>query len=388
MSTNEKLRIAFVADTVNGRIGGGVTSAHHVVEKLREDHEVLLVGVDVEGPGRVSGFTIPFTGQREMGFVLAWPNRRRLEHLFQDVDIVHLQFPFLLARSALLAARNLGRPVAAAFHVQPENALFNVGLRGRWLNDQVYRWWVRGLYNRVDAVIVPTAFAERKLRSHGLTTPVTIVSNGIPPDLAQLPDGARVPAEPRRPGLFRIFMAGRLAAEKHQELLLQALRLSKHEPRIELVIAGSGPRLHRLTRIARGLTNPAEIGFVTRERLIALLRASDLFVHCSEVELEGISVLEAMSVGLPVLVAQGSESAASELALDERFRFPVGDARALAAKIDTLVETPGILASARPLYRAAALRRDFGENVGKLAALYRSLVPRRAALQPQASSAA
>jgi 1,2-diacylglycerol 3-alpha-glucosyltransferase len=383
MNSTSKLRIAFVADTVNGRIGGGVVSAHHVIERLRRDHEIVVIGADAEGPGKLRGFTLPFTPQREMDFVLALPNRKKIERLIATVDVVHLQFPFFLGRSALLAARRQRRPVVAAFHVQPENAFLNVGLRSRWLNNWLYRLWVRGIYNRADAVVVPTIFAERKLREHGLTVQTRVISNGVSPDLG--PSGAS--SMPRREGPFLVLMAGRLATEKRQEVLIEALRLSKHEPQIKLVIAGAGPNLKKLKHLSRGLTNPPEIGFVSRERLAVLFRAADLFVHCSEVELEGMAVLEAMSVGLPALVAQSSESAASEFALDDHFRFPAGDASSLASRLDFLFEHPEVLRSARPLYLAAARRLDFKESVHKLVDLYRSVMAMQGGAADQMSAA-
>ena len=44
----------------------------------------------------------------------------------------------------------------AGFHVQPENALFNVGVHSQWLNDRVYHALVNRFYNKVDGVICPT----------------------------------------------------------------------------------------------------------------------------------------------------------------------------------------------------------------------------------------
>jgi glycosyltransferase involved in cell wall biosynthesis len=266
----------------------------------------------------------------------------------------------------------MGRPVVAAFHVQPENALLNVGIHAHWASEWIYKFWVQHLYDQVDAVVAPTAFAERKLREHGLTTPVTVISNGVPPDLVALP----AEREPAHRGFFLILMVGRLATEKHQEVLLEAVRRSKHCEGIQVVIAGSGPREAELKALAAQLPRGAEIGFLPRDRLMRLFNSADLLVHCSEVELEGISVLEAMSVGLPVLVGQGAESAASDLALGDDFRFPVGDAAALAQRLDALIDRPEVVARARVAYRDAALQFDFDANVAKLVDLYRTVLER------------
>jgi glycosyltransferase involved in cell wall biosynthesis len=97
-------------------------------------------------------------------------------------------------------------------------------------------------------------------------------------------------------------------------------------------------------------------------------------VHASEVELEGIAVLEAMSAGLPVLVAESPESAASELAVSDDFRFPAGDPRALAEKIDALVERPSLLRDERDRRRTGAGPITFAESVERLLRVYRSVL--------------
>lgn len=362
-----RLRIAFVADTLLAPIGGGVVAARHLVERLRQEHEVVVIGADAEGEGRMRGFQLPLRAMRESGFSWAVPGRGALARIFAGVDVVHLQFPFWLSFASLAEARSAGRPVVAAFHVQPENALVNVGLRSPWLNRAVYRFWIDRLYGRVDAVVCPTEFAERKLREHGLRTPTFVVSNGVPPDVVPGP-AAR---EQAQEGKFLVLMAGRLAAEKRQEVLIEAVRRSRHRDRLAVVIAGAGALESRLRRRARGL--PIELGFQPRERLLSLLRSADLFVHCGEVELEGIAVLEALAAGLPALVADAPESAASELALGRRFLFPAGDAGALAARLDALIEDPGALAEARALALQRARSRDFAASVGRLAEIYREI---------------
>jgi glycosyltransferase involved in cell wall biosynthesis len=86
-----------------------------------------------------------------------------------------------------------------------------------------------------------------------------------------------------------------------------------------------------------------------------------------------MSVLESMSAGLPALVADAPESAASKLALDG-FTFPAGDAATLAAKIDALIENPAQLDMASELYRERARQFDFDGSVEKLVELYRAVI--------------
>ena len=163
MSSSARLRIAFVADTLHSHSGGGVSSGEFFVERLRRDHDVVTVATD--GDDVLPGFQIPLRVMRDSQFVMARPDRAVLAHAFANVDLVHLQLPFWLSFAALDEARRLGLPVVAGFHVQPENALFNVGIHSDWLNKTIYRALVNHFYNRVDAVICPTPFAEAKLQS-------------------------------------------------------------------------------------------------------------------------------------------------------------------------------------------------------------------------------
>jgi 1,2-diacylglycerol 3-alpha-glucosyltransferase len=307
-----------------------------------------------------------------MRFVMAKPDRAVLARAFANVDVVHLQLPFWLSFAALEEARRLHRPVVAAFHVQPENVLHNVGIHSVWLNDGIYRVLVNRFYNKVDAVLCPTAFAAQKLRDHQLTAPTAVISNGVPPDVAR-GMAASPPKHGPRTGPFSILAVGRFAAEKRQDVIIEAVRRSRHRDEIRLTLSGWGPLEVELKRLASSLPNGAEIGFLSREALIEQYRTADLFVHAGEVELEGMSVLESMSAGLPALVADAPESAASKLALDD-FTFPAGDAAALAAKIDALVENPTRLDAAREPYRERARQFDFDASVGKLVELYRMVI--------------
>ena len=375
MSNTERLRIAFVADTLHSHTGGGIASGEFVVEGLRRNHDVVAVATD--GDDVLPGFQLPLRAMREAHFVMARPDRAILAHAFANVDVVHLQLPFWLSFAALDEARKLGLPVVAGFHVQPENALFNVGIHSDWLNKTIYRALVKHFYNKVDAVICPTAFAEEKLLSYGLKTSTYVVSNGVPPDVAAaMAERAKAPRKPARgkDDRFFILAVGRLAAEKRQDVIIEAIRRSRHKDKIRLVLSGGGPKEAELKELASHLPNGAEIGFLPRETLLEHFSNADLFIHAGEVELEGMSVLESMSAGLPAIIADAKESAASAFALSDDFRFPAGDVEALRARIDALIEDPAKLEAAREPYRQRAQQFDFNASVGKMIDIYRTVV--------------
>jgi glycosyltransferase involved in cell wall biosynthesis len=372
VAAHEHLRVLFVADTFDGGSSGGTISGLRFVRALRERHDVVVLATGGEpGPDRVvlPGLQAPIRAMRGNGFTLAFPRRATIDAAIAKADVVHLQFPFWLSFAALASARRQGRPVVAAFHVQPENILRNVGLRSRRLSNATYRLWVNHLYNRANAVVCPTAFAEGLLRAHGLTTPSFVISNGVSPLIRR----RSVSRDPRWGNDFVLFMVGRLAPEKRHDVMFEAIRRARHRDRIRLVIAGAGPRERDLRRRARALPCPVDfLGFVSDStRLESLYNTADVLVHCSEVEIEGMAVLEAMSCGLPVLVADAPDSASGHFAVGPEFLFASGDPVSLAERIDHWAERPDALAAAREQVYRAAQSFSFETSVARLIDVYR-----------------
>jgi glycosyltransferase involved in cell wall biosynthesis len=115
---------------------------------------------------------------------------------------------------------------------------------------------------------------------------------------------------------------------------------------------------------------------VHEDALLDLYARAHLFVHASEVELEGMAVLEAMHCGVPTLVADAPESAAASFAPSPEFRFRAGDPADLAARIDYWIEHPEELDAAREAHRQIGLAHSLEESVAKLVQVYLETIAR------------
>ncbi|MDX1378843.1 MAG: glycosyltransferase [Anaerolineales bacterium] len=97
-----------------------------------------------------------------------------------------------------------------------------------------------------------------------------------------------------------ILFVGRLQARKRIDHLLRACAEIQH---IKLVITGDGPEREPLERLAKEIYPQAEfLGAKHGGELKAYFEAADLFVLPGT---GGLAVQEAMSYGLPIIVAQG-----------------------------------------------------------------------------------
>jgi glycosyltransferase involved in cell wall biosynthesis len=377
MDAHERLRITLVTDTWDGAgRNGGVQSARRFVAALRRHHHVTVVTTGEPAQASADHVILPSfyvpgfrRVMRENGFPFAWPSRRRLEEVFRASDVVHIQFPFPLGIRAATLAQRLHRPIAAGFHVQAENLFYNIGIHWDWLTAATYRFFLRTLYNKADEVICPSEFALDELRRYGLRVPAVVISNGITdgfrPEPAERPE--------RHRGRFLVLAVGRLAREKRLDVIIEGVRRSRNAGRIQLVVTGSGPEAKRVAELGATLPSPAEVTFVSDDELKRLLRTADLLVHASEVELEGMAVLEALGCGLPALVADAPLSAARQFAASPDFLFRPGDADDLARHLDLLLERPEAILGARERCLALRSRYSFDESVRLQEAVYRRL---------------
>jgi glycosyltransferase involved in cell wall biosynthesis len=111
-------------------------------------------------------------------------------------------------------------------------------------------------------------------------------------------------AVPRPKNGFTLLDVGRLAPLKDHATLLRAIALTRsHHPEVQLWIVGDGPRGTGLRKLAGELgLNECVTFFGEQADVSPFMLAADLFVSSSVTEGLPVSLLEAMSVGLPALV--------------------------------------------------------------------------------------
>ena len=384
------LRIAMVLDAWDDSRAGAVVSTRRFAGLLRErGHSVTIVAAGRPEPDKVGlkEIYIPLANDvmRRMRVPFAWPDGRILRDVLSRQDLIHVHFPFYLGMRAISLARKAGVPVVSTFHVQAEHLLHNVGIRNQAAVDCVYRLFLRTVYNRSDQVICPSAFAEQELRRYGLTAPATVVSNGIPPLYRPMPR-EECPAFGDR---FVVLSVGRLAPEKCHDVLVEAVRRSRHQERIQLVLIGDGPQRERLEELGKALANPPVFRYLTPEELVPWYNAADLYVHAAEVEVECMTVLEAMACGAPCLIARSPKSATRQFALSDAFLYQSGSADELVQRLDHWIEHPRELREAREAYRIASDRYRIDRSLEKLEAVYaRAVSPAGAPAAPAASARA
>ena len=368
------LRILLVSARYLPYIGGTEIHTYEVARRLATDgHDVTVLTTDTSGQ-------LPPCQEMEgvhVRRVHAWPKNSDYYFapgLYREIvgnqwDLIHCQgWHTFVAPIAMLAARHSNTPYFVTFH--------SGGHSSRWRNivRPLQRVLLRPLLARASKLIGVSAWEEEFFRN----------KLDLPKEkFAVIPNGAYLP-EPRRaiqklsdPLILSI---GRLERYKGHHRVIEAFaKIASHYPNAQLRIIGSGPRQHAFQQLAErlGIAAQTRIGAIDgadREQMASVLAGADLFILMSDYESQGISVMEALALGRPVLVADNTalkEVVAKGLA---RAVPPAINANDLAKAISEQLQ--------RPLIPSPVSLPTWEACYDQLLALYHKAVQEQAAAHP------
>ena len=384
------MKILFALDTYDTNNNGTSISAQRFANELeRRGHEVRILcadpketdekgvalPVEVTGKYIVPEFIIPLFNPliKKHGFTFGdarSKSRPVIREAVEWADVVHSFLPFPLDIVASNYAAKIGKPNTGAFHVQPENITSSVGCgKVQWVQNMLYRLFRNTFYYKYRHIHVPSAFMGRMLEERDYKAKIHVISNGIQDAFMEAGenkiDNGRPLKLPEYQGKIVIMMVGRLAKEKRQDVIINAVNYSKYADRIQLVFAGKGPQYEKYVKLGEKLANPPQFLYVKQEELIKLLLQCDLYVHASDMESEAISCIEAFATGLVPVIANSELSATRQFALDDRSLFMLGNPKDLARAIDYWLDNPKERENMEKTYVKAAKKYSLSISVRK-----------------------
>lgn len=376
-----------------GETSGGVRT--YLTEKARyvSEREGLRQVLVVPGPFdgyalgdgvrtyRLQGPRIPT--QTAYRFLFATRSTRRIvEH--ERPDVIEVGSPFFVPWVTAIAARRLQAPMVAFHHTslaglpaslampEPFARLARAGAAG----------YLRRLNRLFRTTMVASDYAAGELRRMGIER-VSRVALGV--DLAHFHPVRRAARDHtrRRFGLpvdrpVALYI-GRLAPEKSLEVVLDAWSEVARQSGARLVIVGAGASERALRARMRAQSGDADVTwlpFVADREMVARLHAcADVYVSPGAVETFGLSALEALASGVPVVSA--AHGGGWELVQQSKAGVgyePGSSGDATRALLDALTSDGGVRGA---LGRAYA-EREHGWNtvLDRLFAVYREVLHR------------
>ena len=238
-------------------------------------------------------------------------------------DVVHVQVSDPIGLSVVSWARKNNVPVVTTEHNQPEvltDPLHVPKVFKKPVNALLSSYF-RKRQSKSDFVTMPTKQAiDNLLYRSGkkLEVPIAAVSNGV--DLSRFKPGKVPPKIYTKYGLAvdapTVLYAGRVDPEKKVGIVIEAfLKVLESVPNAQLLVVGDGVDKARLERKYGVVKSVRFLGRVVNDDLYELYKTGWVFATASEIETQGIVLIEAAASGLPLVAVD--KGAVSEVCIDE-----------------------------------------------------------------------
>ncbi|MFH1521274.1 MAG: glycosyltransferase [Candidatus Micrarchaeota archaeon] len=308
------MKIVVLTDTYEPQKNGVVVYLRNSLELLAKKNKIVLfapgTGKNKEYENRgirtvwLPAMEFPFY----KGYLMAktiYPDLKKMI-ISQSPDVVHAHAPVLMALQGFIAAKRAGIPTVITYHTHLPEYFPHLlkGMLPDFLSDlskHPIKYLIKKIYSQADIVTAPTKELVKELTGYGLK------------NVVYLPNGVNISKFKKRETTLRkkygipkkaivILYAGRISFEKRLEILLEAFKKIEKKDRY-LVIAGSGPYLEKYKEIATAfkIKNILFTGLINDKEFREMYSAADIFATPSDTETFGLTIIEAMAAGLPVV---------------------------------------------------------------------------------------
>jgi 1,2-diacylglycerol 3-alpha-glucosyltransferase len=389
------MKIAYIAQAYPPMISGAAI----VVERLAASmsargHSTLVLAASDKGPS----YTTQKDGVRIVR-LHSIPNPKRAYQYFTpgsfrsidrelrvfQPDIIHIHDLLSLGVAGIFAGRITKTPVIATVHALPwfisaylppipgirpsvETVLW---LYSRWLNEQCER------------MIVPTSTTSQTIAAKG-GFQTTEISNGVdlecfspvpthPRESEQLRD--RLGLDPAKPIILHV---GRLDIDKRVDIAILAAANAMRQCDAQLLIVGDGERRESLIELTTelGIRDRSFFpGFMhPQEEIPGVYRMASVFITTSEIETQGLVLLEALASELPAVAVDAT--CIHEIIKNNHngFLVPPGDADVAGDKLLELLRYPSQARRMGAAGRIIAQNHSVTISLNKYESLYKGTI--------------
>ncbi len=334
---------------ITERLVGGITTyiEELALEQIRiygaENVLILCPAKHVHhfSPALLKVATVASFDRKQRGLRAVLAMMRKLRELQREwrPDIVHCHSTFagLVGRLPWLlpGVRIIYTPNSWAF-----------SMKSHWLITKIYVLVERLMAGRTDVLLAVSQNEAALAEVHHIRPRMTrVIHTGLRPaenDLVETRSN-RCGREGETP--VQIIMVGRFEPQKRHDELVKALaRISAMNWTLSLV--GDGYTRRAIEDLVASYGLEDRVAFLGQRRdVLQLLQQSDVFVMTSDYEGFPLSILEAMRIGLPVVVNDVDGNAEAVMHGQTGYLVAPGDSLGLTQNLKSLIESPDLRAN-------------------------------------------
>jgi len=263
-------------------------------------------------------------------------------------DIVHVHDPFQFAYTGLEYCRKKLIPIAITTHQLPwfVNAYLPEWLQGGNLVENSLWNYSSWLLRRFDIILSPTNTITNVIYEHtGVASHA--INYGIESDyFHNRPNDGNVNRKLRKkfnipPDVPVLLHVGRLDADKSVDIVVRAVAKSMSKNDAHFLLIGDGTEKIKLIALCEKLGIIQRSHFpgyiISRQELADVYRMATVFISASEIETQGIVLVEAAACGLPLVAVRAT--CIPEIVKDGKngFLTPKRDIYSIADSLDKIL---------------------------------------------------
>ncbi|MHA1265728.1 MAG: glycosyltransferase [Candidatus Helarchaeota archaeon] len=409
------MKIGFFTDTYS-QINGVSITIKALERNLRDfGHEVYVYAPRGEVRENKSNPYL-FTSEG-LRFILSPEYRWAIFPIFTipqsnlGLDIIHVHSPVSMGLAGLINAKRLAIPCIGSVHTllpefwKPFISKYLPYITPSFLNRTIknvlkrfdqfslvdtsidlgtffmeeFSWrYFTNFFKRCDRVLSPSKYAQKECLKHGLRSEV--LPNGIDFQKFQtVRDLSRINKTWNLNAKDRVLLyVGRLSEEKNIELLLKATpEIAECVEHLKIMIVGDGPHRPKLERIVEKNNTKKFViftGYLELEALSWAYSRATLFINPSPLETQGLSVIEAMYFGCPILTI--NSGAVAEMVWDSEFGGVFEDRKSLIQMVCKMTNDQKLLRKFRKNAHHQAHQYDIKRFCKKLIEIYETELER------------
>jgi len=317
------MNIALFSDTYLPDINGVATSTYILKNELKKHgHHVLVVTTILPHDSdyvdedeyilRLPGIDLKKLYGYRASNIYSFKGMRELKDF--KCDIIHIQTEFGVGIFGKIAGEILNIPVCYTYHTMWADYSHYFTPSNFKAMDHAAKMIIEKISkvygDTCSALIVPSQKTADALREYGISNEIHIIPTGLQLEKFSIENKndriiSSIKEEYHLENKFVITFLGRIAPEKSIDVLIEAMEdLVKIYQNICLMIVGGGPQLEELKEMVNEnhledyviFTGPKEAEIVPSYYYV-----SDVFVSASLTETQGLTYVEAMACGIPVI---------------------------------------------------------------------------------------
>jgi N-acetyl-alpha-D-glucosaminyl L-malate synthase BshA len=265
----------------------------HEVHFITYERPVAIQGVDYENVYVHLVSVVEYPLFKYPPYTIALGSEMARVAQTHDLDLIHVHYSIPHSAAALLARGMAGVPYVVTLHGS------DVTLLG---SDPAYKPANNYAIDSANSVTAVSRFMEEKARKGlGINKDIHVIPNFVDAELFA-PAPCEVIERRKERDIVVTHVSNFRPVKRIQDLVYAMNIVAKGAPYARLMLVGDGPDRHRIERLVNELKLQDRVlltGF--RSDIPNLFQCSDVAVLCSETESAPLTLLEALSCGLPVI---------------------------------------------------------------------------------------